>query len=148
MFIIKLKNFKEYKVIEKSNLLVSIKHSEGFAGMPYDDQLGNPTIGYGCLLPLSELEATILLNHRLLGVMNELDNNKPFVKSLEQEKQEVLYEMAYQLGVPRLLMFKRMWTAIESGDFVAASYEMLDSRWANQTPKRASNLAIIMKKGV
>ena len=34
-----------------------------------------------------------------------------------------------------------MWQALENFDYVQAAVEMLDSRWAKQTPNRAQELA-------
>ena len=43
----------------------AIMEAEGFRGEPYDDTTGNPTIGYGTKLPLTEAEGELLLRHRL-----------------------------------------------------------------------------------
>ena len=42
--------------------------------------------------------------------------------------------MAYNLGVPKLLRFKRMWAAVEQGDFDAAAKHALGliHSWAKQ----------------
>jgi len=122
-----------------------LKEHEGFRGMPYDDSLGFPTIGFGTKLPINEDEAELLLRYRLEQKRDELIIAMPFVYNLPEDKQKVLYEMSYQLGVGGLLLFKKMWRALKSGDFETASKEMLDSRWAMQTPARAERLAEIMK---
>jgi len=126
-------------------LIDSIKKNEGFVGKPYNDSLGIPTIGYGSKLPLDEDEAELLLKHRLNKKIEELHTHYAFVENLPKEKQSILYEMAYQLGVGGLLKFKKMWRALKSGDFEMASMEMLDSKWAKQTPKRAVDLAKQMR---
>lgn len=122
-------------------LIENIKTNEGFRGEVYKDSLGFDTLGYGTKLPLSKSEASMLLISRLDKKIEELLEKKPFVKELDEIKQEVLYEMAYQLGVGGLLGFKKMWLAIERGDFKKAASEMLDSKWAKQTPLRANHLA-------
>jgi lysozyme len=55
--------------------------------------------------------------------------------------------MAFNLGVPRLCKFKKMWAAIEAKDFPTAAKEMLDSRWANQVKSRSTKLAHAMHHG-
>ena len=52
--------------------------------------------------------------------------------------------MVFQLGVGGVSKFKAMWKALEENDYTTASIEMLDSRWAKQTPTRAENLSDIM----
>ncbi len=127
-------------------LIEYIKKSEGFEGSEYKDHLGFSTLGYGTKLPLSKDEAELLLKYRLNKKIEHLLQEKPFIVNLDDNKQAVLYEMAYQLGVGGLLRFKRMWSAIKSTDFEKASIEMLDSLWAKQTPTRAKELAFKMKK--
>ncbi len=123
------------------SLVENIKQNEGFNGMPYDDSLGKPTIGYGTLLPLSESEAETILKSRLHKKMAELVKAEPFMQELPSEVKDVLYEMSYQLGVGGLLKFKKMWKALKEGDYKEAYIQALDSRWAEQTPNRAKKLA-------
>lgn len=127
------------------SLIANIKASEGFAGMSYKDSLGFDTIGFGTKLPLTREEAELILKYRLDNTIKELLRYKPFVAKMPENKQEILYEMAYQLGVGGLLEFKKMWWALEYFNYNEASKEMLDSLWAKQTPKRARKLAERMK---
>ena len=55
--------------------------------------------------------------------------------------------MAFNLGLSGLMSFKKMIAAIEVGDFETASYEMLNSKWANQVTNRAHELAEQMLTG-
>ena len=123
----------------------SLKQEEGFDGMPYEDTLGIPTIGYGTKLPLTEEEAELLLKHRLDKKILEISEKEPFFLDLPQKAQEVIANMAYQLGVGGVLEFKKMWAALKHRDYQKAADEMLDSKWAKQTPNRAKRLAEIMR---
>ena len=125
------------------NLLENIKQNEGFNGMPYDDSLGKPTIGFGTLLPLSKSESEMILKSRLHQKTSELVKSEPFINELPSEVEDVLYEMSYQLGVSGLLKFKKMWKALKDGDYKEAYKQALDSKWAKQTPNRAKKLANI-----
>lgn len=121
-----------------------LKDSEGFRGMPYDDHLGNPTIGYGTLLPISPAEGELLLRHRLEGITQQLGQALQ-VRGIEQATLpsgvwQALRDMAYNMGVPRLMGFKRMLAAIDRGDWPAARTEALDSKWARQVPNRAAKV--------
>jgi len=130
-----------------TDLLDEIKQDEGFRGESYLDSLDIPTIGFGTKLPLDEDEAEMILNHRLTKKIDHLVKVKPIVMTLTKARQEVLFNMAYQLGVNGLLKFKKMWSAIEIGDFNTASNEGLDSRWHIQTPSRAEKLMKRLKEG-
>ena len=59
---------------------------------------------------------------------------------LPQEVQHILVNMCFQLGQRGLSNFKQMGKAIEESDWGKASVEMMDSRWASQTPERAGRL--------
>ncbi len=61
-------------------------------------------------------------------------------EELPEEMQHVLVNMAFQLGQTGLSKFKNFKTAIEDYQWQRAAEEMLDSRWAKQTPARAQRL--------
>lgn len=122
------------------DLIESIKEHEGFRGDVYDDHLGNPTVGYGTLMPINEHEGTMLLKSRLENSMKELTNAKPIIRTVPDSIRAVLFEMAYQMGVPNLTKFHKMWIAIQKDDWHRMTVEMKDSRWYKQTPRRADAL--------
>ena len=61
-------------------------------------------------------------------------------EELPEEMQHVLVNMAFQLGQTGLSKFKNLKVAIEDYQWQRAAEEMLDSRWAKQTPARAQRL--------
>ena len=65
---------------------------------------------------------------------------------LPEEAQHIIANMCFQLGRPRLSKFKMMKAAVDARDFKEAANQMLDSRWAKQTPNRANRLAERMAK--
>lgn len=127
------------------NLKDKIKDSEGFRGSVYEDSEGFDTIGYGTKLPITKVEGEMLLNYRLLLARTELVEAKSIILALPENKQDVLFEMAYQMGVSGVLKFKMMFAALERGDYKEAAKQMLDSRWNVQTPNRAKKLAELMR---
>lgn len=126
-------------------LIEEIMKNEGFVGTVYKDTLGFDTIGYGTKLPLDKEEAALILEYRLKAKIKELETKEPFVNSLPLEKQEILAEMCYQMGVGGVLKFKKMWAALKEFDYEEASLQMLDSTWAEQTPSRAIKLSQRMR---
>ena len=128
-----------------NKLIESIKKDEGFRGEVYQDHLGFDTVGYGTKMPLDRDEATLLLQHRLNKLIANLTMLKPIVKELPDEAAEILYEMSYQMGVTGVLTFKNMWAALDNRNYNLAADEMLDSKWANQTPRRAKAAADRMR---
>jgi lysozyme len=69
----------------------------------------------------------------------------PNMPTLPPKVQGVLTEMAFNLGMPRLSGFKKFLSHIQNKDFLAASQEMINSKWAKQVGDRAKTLASIIK---
>ena len=60
---------------------------------------------------------------------------------LSAVRQEVLVNLAFNLGESRLRRFRKMVTAVLEGDYKTAAAEMLDSKAARQTGDRYKRLA-------
>jgi lysozyme len=108
------------------------------------------TIGVGRNLDdrgITEDEARYLLKNDIAIVEEELLRVKPSVADLDGVRQRILVDMGFNLGIPTLLKFQNMWTAIEDEDWIEAAEQMLDSRWAKQVGRRAIRLADAMKTG-
>lgn len=59
----------------------------------------------------------------------------------------MLTEMVFQMGLAGVQAFHNTLAAMARGDFDAAADGMLASKWHSQTPKRAEQLAEIMRVG-
>lgn len=129
-------------VEEEAALVLEFRLKVGTANK---DTLGFDTIGYGIELPLVKEEAALVLEYRLKAKIKELETKEPFVNKLPLEKQEILAEMCYQMGVVAVLKFKKMWAALREFDYETAGVQMLDSTWAVQTPNRAKKLSQMMR---
>lgn len=76
-----------------------------------------------------------------IGVVNtELAKHLPWLASRPESIRRALGNMAFQLGMPKLLQFTKMLRALEIGDYAGAKKEALDSNWAKQTPERAQRV--------
>jgi len=131
-------------------ILESIRSHEGLKLEPYECTEGKLTIGYGRNLEdkgISLVEAEIMLNNDVTDVYTELLQKVDYFDILPIHVQSVLIEMAYQMGVSGLFKFKQTLLHIQNNDFESASVEMLISKWAKQTPKRAQTLSNLMKGG-
>ena len=62
-------------------------------------------------------------------------------RPINNTAKEVIINMVYQIGEGGVSKFKNMWKALDSEDYGEASFQMLDSLWAKQTPARAGKLA-------
>ena len=136
-----------------------IKIDEGFRSKPYHCTAGKLTIGYGINLDegITEEEAEAILEIRLENLWDELGcfkikifGQRDYGLNYELARKgyladEILVNMAYNLGIPRLARFKNMWAALEEFDYHTAAAEMKDSMWYVQTGDRAERLVARME---
>ena len=136
------------------DLKARIKEHEGFRDQVYKDSLGFATIGYGHLVLDTDhfIEGQSYPKEHLEKVFDgdfdtACSNANQLIKDLPLHHQAkcVIIEMVFQLGIGGVSKFKNMWKALGEGDYQIASEEMLDSKWAKQTPKRAEELSSVMK---
>ena len=137
-----------------SDLKARIKEHEGFVPKIYKDQLGFKTIGFGHLvLPTDKFAEGVTYKKKDLEQVFDSDfntarsNANQLIEGLPLHHQAkcVIIEMVFQLGIGGVSKFKKMWKALKQNDYHTASEEMLDSKWAKQTPKRAEELSSVMK---
>jgi len=127
-----------------------IRH-EGLRLKPYRDTVGKLTIGVGRNLDdvgISEAEAFYLLENDIKRTRKELHERLPWISNLSPTRQDVLVNMAFNMGVGGVLKFKKMLANLEQGRWYDASREMLDSKWAQQVGERAVELAEKMRNGI
>lgn len=134
-----------------------IRQDEGFDNKVYKDSLGNLTVGIGHRLTPDELKKYRegdVFEEDVLEDMFERDfevarsdAEKFAPDGLPDEAMDIITNMSFQLGYPRLSKFKKLKAALQDKDYNKAADEMLDSLWASeeQTPERANRLADRMR---
>ena len=133
---------------------------EGIVNEIYKDHLGYDTFGVGHLILESDPEygqpvGTDISPER---VADAFDDDLDIAISecetlygaawfyLPEEVQEILVNMLFNMGRPRLTKFKKMNSAIEVSDWKTAAVEGRDSRWYNQVGARAERLMSRLEK--
>lgn len=140
--------------MNRENIYKQLCVDEGVVYKIYLDHLGYPTFGVGHLVlkddpeygqevgtPVSEERVRACFERDLDTAISECvvlygDDWKGF----PGEVQEVLVNMLFNLGRPRLSKFKNFNAKIIEGDYVGAAPEGLDSIWAKQVGPRAVRL--------
>ena len=120
---------------------------EGLRTKPYRCSEGKLTIGVGRNLEdrgITEDEAMCLLDNDIKIVKDEILNKLPWVYCINTTAFLILMDMAFNIGVPRLLKFKNTLEYLKNDEYKKAAVEMLDSRWAVQVGKRAVELSNLM----
>lgn len=134
----------------RNDLINILETDEGFRQFPYRDTKGFLTIGFGRNLDkrgISKEEAYYFLENDVNDVEREFSALFPPYKDLCDTRKIVLLSMGYNLGVPKLMGFKKMLRAIEKQDFHEAAKEALDSKWHKDVGARAERLAYLLEFG-
>jgi len=131
---------------------------EGFRSDAYLDTAGIPTIGYGTTRILdvpvtltnpiiTESVARQLLRQDLYGAC--IDAQALFTRfdEINDVRQEVLVNLAYNLGKTRLSGFTKLLAAAELLDYAQMAAEMENSRWFAQVGQRGIRLRDAMLIG-
>ena len=126
-----------------------IRRYEGFSKIPYKCPTGHLTIGYGYNLEhgISAAAAEFILQEDLNKAARAVKDAFPWWWKLDDARQFVLVDMAFNMGIAGLKGFKKMLAAMEQGDYQTAAKEMLNSKWAVQVGRRAVELSKIMQTG-
>lgn len=127
-----------------------LRRDEGVRLKPYRDTVGKLTLGVGRNIDdvgITSEEADYLLENDIGRAMAELDRALPWWRGLSEARQRALLNMAFNLGLSRLLGFRGMLGALQAGDWGRAAAEALNSRWAGQVGARAQRLAEMIREG-
>lgn len=129
-------------------LRLDVMAAEGCRLKPYKDTVGKLTIGYGRNLDdvgISKLEAEVLLDHDLAQAEVECRKAFAWFGDLSEQRQRVIVELVFNMGLPRFRGFGKTIEAIKARDYRTAAAQMLASRWAKQVGQRAERLAQAMR---
>ena len=136
-------------------LLASVKKHEGYRNKVYLDTLGKRTVGVGHLCvedfweddkEYEEKFLMTILEHDLetaiKGAKDLMSENG--CMDIDEVAEEIIIEMIFQLGKTGVSKFKNMWKHLSALEYSDAASEMLDSRWAKQTPNSAQGMSAQM----
>ena len=140
--------FKEIEQVKKE-----IQEHEGFRDTIYSDSLGFATIGWGHLVKDTDHfeEGVAYSREELQKVFDEdfdlvkerLTNTDFELLDIDRKMKviSIFCNMCFQLGKAGVSKFNKMFENIAKLNFEGAKLEMLDTRWAKQTPSRAEYLS-------
>lgn len=137
-------------LIDHAALVRQLRLHEGERLKPYRCTAGKLTIGVGRNLEdrgITAQESAYLLNNDITSTQAALLKALPWVGDLDEVRQRVLIDMAFNMGMGTLLTFKNTLGAIQRGEYVRGAAMMLDSRWAKQVGQRAERLSRMMATG-
>ena len=139
--------------MDVDKLREQLKIDEGCVYEIYNDHLGYPTFGIGHLVTesdpengqtlgtaVSEDRVTEAFKSDVQSVLSDCDILYPDFSSLPEEAQQVIANMMFNMGRPRLSKFAGMKRGVDARDWDAAADEMVDSNWYRQVTNRADRL--------
>lgn len=157
--------------INYARLEETLKRHEGVRDLTYRDIKGNFTIGIGFNLEKggararirelgldydSVLRGTTRLTQRQIDLLFGEDLSraitdaeayvgKEYWKDLDGDAKEVITNMAFNIGLPKLSGFVRMREALRKQDYARVADEMIDSKWYHQIGNRSKELVDQMR---
>jgi lysozyme len=132
-------------------LLADLRRDEGLRLKPYVDTVGKLSIGYGRNLTdngISITEAEAMLRADALRHVEELRAALPWVDRLDPVRQRAIANLAFNLGLPRLLKFRETLDRLKRGDYTGAAVALADSEWFRQVKSRGPRIVRMVRDGV
>lgn len=125
----------------------AIKKEEGFRMETYYCTEGHLTGGYGHKMlegeevPKNKAGWDKLFERDFARAVTGAEDLLMICPNIDETARNIVVEMVYQMGAYGVSKFKGMLKALQDEDYKQASVEMLDSKWAKQTPNRAKRMA-------
>lgn len=140
-------------------LEAELRRDEGVRYSIYLDTAQIPTVGVGhnCrasplpsdwTCPLSDEQVDQLLTQDIQATFAQLDAKLPWWRSLDEVRQRVVANLAYNMGIGELLGFHNTLAAMQRGAYAVAAAGMKASKWYGQVGARAQRLCQAMETGV
>lgn len=143
-------------------LTARIMLDEGLRLRVYDDAtgqpivagstvIGNPTIGYGCLLSapggITPTEASLLLEDRIASARSNASRLGAY-RLVNNARQDALTELVFWIGFGGVQSFRQMLAALAAHDYSLAADQLNSSRLHAEAPERCERLADVLRDGV
>ena len=130
-----------------------IEADEGKVYLVYLCPAGHPTFGVGHMIrpddPESDLKIGAPVSKRRVEMVFDQDVADSLADcralyrgfdKLPEEVQQILANMMFNMGLPRLSKFVKLRAAVLNNDWSEAAEQMRDSKWHQQLPERSSRL--------
>jgi lysozyme len=141
-------------VYDIESIAETLTFEEGYRRFAYEDHLGYTTVGVGRCIEqgvgygIDEEEAQWLLKRDVARVFLLCSREfSEFWSDLSPNIREVIILLVFQMGLTGYSKFKNHLAAVRNGDWQAAAYHLLDSKFARQTPERAERMAARIREG-
>jgi len=144
--------------MNRARVQAQLSSDEGVVYEVYLDSLGYPTFGIGHLIlekdqedginigtPVSKARVTEVFQADLDTAISECKVLYGMWCTFPDEVQEILVNMMFNLGRPRLSRFRNFKKAVDAHDWKQAAIDGRDSKWYRQVGNRAERLMVRME---
>jgi lysozyme len=134
-------------------IIEMLRVHEGVETHAYKCTADKTTIGVGRNIDpsggigLSSDEIDYLLSNDVKRVSAELIRAFSWYSELDEVRKDAMIDMCFNMGLPRLKLFKKSLAAMANGDYDIAAIEFLDSNWANQVGGRSIIVTDMIRSG-
>jgi lysozyme len=141
------------QIYNTARIAKDLRDEEGYRRFVYADGGGLATIAIGrCVAEgrgygIDEEEAMWLLSRDIERIARDCEGAFNFWADITPNIRETLIMLVFQLGLAGTQRFSKMLRAISDGMFAESAMELLDSRFAKQTPARARRMASRLARG-
>lgn len=127
-----------------------LERHEGRRNVAYKDTKGIWTVGVGhnLLTPISEKAIDVILLDDLAVVEANLNNFLPWWTQHNNARQLAMIDLCFNLGVSRLLGFRKALNAWLNQDYEGAARELKDSAWFAQVGTRGPRIVEMVRTGL
>ena len=125
-----------------------LKIHEGVVLKLYKCSQGYYTCGVGRNIQangISMEEAELMLANDIDDCIVDLKRNIGFFDDLPETIQEVMVNLCFNIGINKLLNFKKTIGLLRDAKYLEAADEILDSKWSKQVGQRSHDLADMIR---
>lgn len=155
----------EMDMLDMAEMITRLKLHEGCSLTPYKCPAGKLTIGIGRNVednPLTAEELRVvgdwkhgitreaahyLCRNDIERCIADLKKYLKWFEGLDKERKYALIDLCFNLGINKLLTFKKTLASIACGNYRTAAEQLLQSKYASQVGKRAKRIAILIETG-
>ena len=136
-----------------TRIIEILRKHEGVETHAYKCSSGKTTVGVGRNIEagsgpgLSNNEIDYLLANDVERVNKELVNTFSWYKDLDIVRKDAMTDLCFNIGLPRMMGFKKALAAMAIEDYETAAAEFLDSRWAKQVGSRSVTITDMVRSG-
>lgn len=106
-------------------------------------------VGHNCRSRgITKEQAFYLCRNDVKKVKKDLDRELPWWKDLNEDRQYVMVDLCFNMGIRKLLKFQKTLNSIATGFYITAGDQLMQSLYAKQVGRRAERNANCLRTGV